>query len=155
MQTRYKVIISIVIVTVAFASGRYTTPTKTVIETKIVEVEKKQTKEDVKKDRNKKTTVVEISKPNGEKQTTTTIDETVVLDRQRDTTVTKDTTKESESKTVTGDSKTSINAMFGIDFDGKTPVYGGSVSKPVVGPIAIGIFGLTNKTLGCTIGVVF
>lgn len=66
-----------------------------------------------------------------------------------------------KSKIVT-DEKTKLNAarprvglsaLVGTDFS--TPVYGFAVNKEFIGPITLGAWGLTNKTLGVSIGLNF
>lgn len=152
MTPKIKIIIISVALLCSFAAGRYTVPTKTITVTKTVEVEKKTEN----KDSNKHYVVVkhETDKPDGTKEITTTKTET-------DTTQTKVTDNtnisQDQSKTViSGSQKVTLAALAGVQMPG-TPniVYGASVTKPVLGPITIGIFGLTNSTFGASVGVSF
>jgi len=161
LTTRNKVIIVVIYTAVVAATGAYLVPTKTKIETKIVEVEKKvDTKaEDAASKTHKVTTIVVVTKPDGEKNSTTTIS----YDNSKDTkTNSKDVdtdVKQSDTlKEVTrGDSKVTISALGGVDFSRGAPivVYGASVTKPILGPIACGVWGLTNGVVGASIGLTF
>lgn len=151
METKYKVLVVVVGLGAAFAAGRYTTPEKIRVETKIVEVvkESKDVKKDVKKVVKKKT----ITKPDGTKETTTETTTDSSLDKKTE----KDTSKNSDtsSETARGDSKVTINALVGLDFNRTTPVYGLSCTKPILGPLTVGLWGLTNATAGASIGLSF
>ncbi len=139
---------------VSFAFGRFLGPEKVRVETKTVEAEKKTDIVKTDTDRHKETTITQTVSPDGTKQTVTRI--------------TEDTTKKTDSKDVTTDSKTSdtvkevtrsaskvtLSALGGI-YDLKTPVYGGSITKPMLGPIAVGVWGLSNFTVGVSIGLTF
>lgn len=159
ITTKTKVIISVVVVAGAFASGRYLTPEKIKIEVKTVEVEKKvkDTSTDTNQNKKKDTKIVETKKPNGEIVTETTITETTVIDKKKEEqeTIAKIDKKDSTSETTKGDSKVTINALGGFDFRTGLPVYGASVTKPVAGPLTLGVFGLSNTTVGASLGLQF
>lgn len=139
MSTKYKVIISIVVVLVAFAFGRYSAPkvpdSHTVTDT---------TKE-VNKDTHKTTVVTKT--PDG-KEVTTIVEDT--------TTKSDSDTKKDQTITAPKTSLINISALAGLDTGrGFVPTYGISASKELIGPVTVGAFGLTNGTIGLSIGVNF
>lgn len=156
-----KIFIFGAIILVAFAAGRWLAPTKIKTETKIVEVEKKSEKSTTDTDRNKhkETKTVEIVRPDGTKETTTTTVEDTNTDRKTTTAKTEESKKaESQSREETrSSSRTSIAALSGVDTSQSLNplVYGVSISKEVLGPISIGVWGLSNKTYGASVGVSF
>lgn len=150
METKYKVIVVVVSIATAFAVGRYTVPQKVLTVTRVVEVEKKLIETD--KDTTKDTKIVEIVRPDGTKETTTIINENKKVDQ---TVVdNKDSSSDAETETEKTGSPVTINALAGLDLKSGATVFGASVSKPVIGPIAIGLWGLTNATVGASIGLV-
>lgn len=156
MGTKTKVIIIAVSLLASYAFGRWSAPEKVKIETKIVEVEKKVKHEDKKSEKHKKTTIVEITLPDGSKQKTTTItDDTETESKTKET----DTAKRSETDTkevTRSSSKVTVSALAGA-FVNKfgLPVYGVAVSKPVLGPITVGAFGFQNGMGGLSVGLTF
>jgi hypothetical protein len=160
MTTKTKVIISIVVVVVtSFSVGRYTVSETVRTETKIVEVEKKEKKvdTDVKKNTKKTTKKVIVVKPDGSSETTIVTDENTTTDKDQkvDETSQKNTDTDKSKEVVKGDSKLTISALGGIDLSTKKPVYGASIQKDVLGPINVGLFGLSNGTCGASIGIKF
>ncbi len=149
METKTKIIIVSVSLALAFAAGRYSVPTKTVIETKVVEVEKKQENKDI--DREKHKTTVTIERPDGSKETTVT--ETVGTHINTETSIDKESASSSKKTTEKAASVT-VSGLAGLS-DFKTPVYGASITKPFLGPIAVGFWGLTNSTFGISLGLSF
>lgn len=161
MSTTTKVLLSILALVVSYAFGYWTAPETIKTETKIVEVEKtsKDTTTDTSKTRNKKIVIVEITRPDGTKEKSTTITDDTQIDRKKetseDTTVNKDTTEMKE--VTTSSSKTHLSALSGIDIFSPQSglVYGGAISKEVLGPISIGVWGLSNGLAGCSVGLTF
>ena len=151
MDTKYKVLIGVTSAVVIFAAGRYTTPEKVRIETKIVEVEKKTT--DTQRDKHKETVVVEKTNPDGSKETTTTVVEDTKTDRKTET----DKNKSSDvvQEKTQGTDKVTISALGGIDLTTNKAIFGGSATKPILGPITIGVFGLSNGSAGASVGLTF
>lgn len=147
IQTKYKVIISVVTVVTAFAIGRYTVPEKVRVETKIVEVKSQDTK---KKD-DVQTVVVVKKEPDGEETTTTTTLDKTTTDTISHVAENEDTisTKSSGTQPIT------ISVLGGVDTERSIGVIGGSITKPVLGPVTLGIFGLSNGTCGGSIGLTF
>lgn len=161
MQTKYKVIIVVVVILTSFAVGRYTVPTKIKIETKIVEVIKevkvKDTSETKKKD--KIYTKIVDTKPDGSKTETTVIAEKDASVTKTDTKVDLDDNKTADKiKEVVKDSgHLNLSFLAGVDVahPGNGLLYGGHIIRDIIGPINIGIWGLTNGTAGCSIGLTF
>lgn len=161
MTTKTKIIIVSVSLATAFAAGRYSLPEKIRIETKTVEVEKKSDSKDTdaQKNTHKKTITKETIKPDGTKTVTTVVTDdsvasTKTIDKQVDLT-NKDISSVSE-KSHSSD-KVTISALGGVSFNSSTPVfvYGASVSKPILGPITVGLWGLSNASFGASAGLSF
>lgn len=127
----------------AFAFGRFSTPTKTETKIETVEVEKKQ--KDVKSD----IITVEVIKPDGTKTTTIT-DKTET--KIQDNILSKQTMDKIVEKSY---SITNISLLSGMDITSPKIIYGVSVSKNLLGPVVIGLWGMTNSTAGASIGVSF
>lgn len=134
---KLKIIISLALLILAFAFGRYSVKQTTAVVTKEVEKEKQQDKH--------KVTV--ITKKNGEETTTIT----------EDTKTHTDTNSLDIVKEITQGKSSMINisGLAGMDINSKQPVYGLSASKEFLGPVTLGAFFLTNKTVGVSIGVNF
>lgn len=147
MTTKVKILIVLAIAAISFASGRFLAPIKTVEVVK--EVERKEKEKEVHK--TKKT--VEKTNPDGSKETTTTETE----DSTTTTTTEKD--KSSSKETERSSSKIHVAALAGMDITkGLNPaliVYGASVSKDILGPISIGVFGFNDGRLGLSVGLSF
>lgn len=141
-----KYIVGIVIV-LAFAAGRYLTPTK--IEVKTVEVERKQT--ETERAKHKETTTVTKELPDGTKETTTKITED--SNTHRDSTTVKDS--QTQTTKEYGGSRTSLYALGGINVTTGLPTYGGGASRQVLGPISAGAFFLTPGIVGVSLGLEF
>lgn len=140
-------VIAILALVGAYALGRYTSPVK--VETKIVEVEKKQT--ETERDKRKETTTTVVEKPDGTKETVTrTVEDTST----RKSTETNRNTDTETSKTYAGP-KTYVGGLSGIDTANGSVFYGAQVNRQVLGPVSVGGFFLTNKTLGVSIGLQF
>lgn len=95
----------------------------------------------------KETKVKVIKAPDGTETT-----ETTVTDEVKDVTSVKERVLESKASS----SQIHIQALAGIDTtDNFTPVYGAAISKDLIGPVSVGVFGLTNGVYGVTLGVSF
>lgn len=143
---------------VVFAAGRYSAPEKVKIEVRTVEVEKKVEQVVSDTDKHKETTVTETVKPDGTKETTTkTVEDTrkKTDDKSKDTT---DVRVDSVQETTRGSSKVTISALVGapLSLSGPLlPVYGGAITKPILGPLTLGIFGLSSGVAGFSAGLTF
>lgn len=160
MTVRAKVIIVSVSLLAAFAFGRWSSPEKVKTEIKTVEVEKKteDTQIDSDKNRHKETKVVEITHPDGTKEKTTQTVEDSQSTKKTDQSVTDNTQKSTEEvKEITyATAKVTISALAGLNVSSLSlPVYGASVTKPILGPITVGLWGLSNSTIGGSIGLTF
>jgi hypothetical protein len=158
VNNKYKIIIVVVSLAIAFAVGRYSTPEKIKTVTQTVTVHDIQTDTNTDKKDNKKVVTVEDDKPTGEKVITTTTtdnsDTNTKIDQTDDTTTNTTSTKE----VTKGSDKVTILGLAGTQFGKGSPlstVYGGSISKPVLGPITTGAWGLSNKTVGLSVGLTF
>lgn len=159
---KFKAAGAIVLLVTVFAIGRWTAPEKIKIETKIVEVVKnKEVSEDKTiKDKHKHTTIVVVKTPAGEEHTTTDITEDQTTNRDKKEKSTTDTTKNSDTIKTEEKSKSRLNiavlAGTNITHASTTGIlYGASVSRNIIGPITLGIWGLNDATGGVSIGLSF
>jgi hypothetical protein len=128
---------------VSFAFGRYSAPTIPNSTTKT------ETQKDVQKDTDTHKTTTVTETPDGKKITTIIEDTTTKSNSQTDTK--KDQTIQAPKTSVIN-----ISALAGLDTGrGFVPTYGISASKELIGPITVGAFGLTNGTIGLSVGVNF
>lgn len=86
-----------------------------------------------------------VTKPDGTSDTTTTT---------TDRTISKATETKQQSTTA---ATLNVSGLVANDFSQGLlkPIYGVSVSKQLIGPITVGGFGLTNGTIGVSIGLNF
>lgn len=142
---------------ISFGAGRYSTPTKTVED--VHNVDKEVKKENSESDKNKhvETTIVTVVKPDGTKESTTKIvsDSNAVTKTTDTDKIAKDDTAHKE--TTRGSSPVTLSVLGAINpFGGPQLLdYGIGVTKPVIGPIAIGIFGFKSGVIGASVGVTF
>jgi hypothetical protein len=152
MTLKNKVIISIVSLLTAFGFGRYSANQRPNVQTKetVTANATQQTDKNVETE----TTITTEKDPNGVVKTVETIDS-------------KDLTKvETENQsvkilqqTVTQPKQSKINLSFVASSDvfkgALAPSYGLYASKEILGPITAGVYGLTNGTVGVTVGLDF
>lgn len=131
MTKKTALLITLSVALLAYAFGRYAQPEKVVV--KEVEVVK----------RDVRTVVKTVKQPDG-----TVIRERVTEDKTQ-------TAKSNETVTVNQGSKVKLNALVGWSFDERKEVYGVMIQKDMFGPVSIGAFGLSDKTVGITIGISF
>lgn len=166
MTQKTKIIIVVVGLGVAFATGRYTVPVKTVIQTKTIEVEKKDVKTDTKVDRkkHKDTTVIVVKTPDGAVTTTTKTveDDNVGKDTKSDTNTKTQDQSDTSQTTVKENGHLNISFLAGINpFNPSINstvnplVYGGIVTRDIIGPVSCSIWGFSNGTIGVGIGLSF
>lgn len=161
INQKTKIIAVSVALLASFAAGRYATPDKVVTITKTVETDKKSdvTKTDINKKTRKKIVIVETKKPDGTDQKTTTITDATDTNNKSDSVKSDISKKDDEtSKTVTKGDKVTISMLAGAQFNvtnGSPLLYGGSITKPVLGPITLGIWGLSNASGGFSLGLTF
>lgn len=91
------------------------------------------------------TVIKTVKEPNGVVETTTTVDD--------DKTTSIDTLSKIQDPTK----DTTIALSYGMDFSDTIPrpVYGVQASKKFIGPLSLGVYALTNKTIGLSIGYSF
>jgi hypothetical protein len=79
-----------------------------------------------------------------------TITRKIVVDRkeQAERVVTK-------KEVIDNTRKTYVGAIAGLQLNDPTPVFGLEINRQFIGPITLGVFGLTNKTFGVTMGLSF
>jgi 3-dehydroquinate dehydratase len=100
------------------------------------------------------TVTVIVKSPDGTTKTTITHDDTINTktaenDNVNSSTITTKETSRSESKTT-------VMALAGVDVTKPgLPDYGVSVSRSVVGPIVIGVFGFKSGMIGGGVGLSF
>ena len=135
MSNKIKIVVVIIVVAIAFLAGQKSVPEKT----KTVEVEKVVTVVEHK--------VITIKEnPDGSKETT------ITTDKKTDS----KTDKTAEEKTSIK-SKTNISLLVGTSSPLSTldTVYGISANKELIGPVTVGAWVLTNKSIGLSIGLNF
>lgn len=126
MRKRHLVVIALVSLSAAFAFGRYSSPVKI----KTITVVK----------RVKNQVVHETIKPDG------TVEKTITTQVNTD--------KNTDSQTTKGGAP-QINVYGLVGVQALKPVAGAHVSAEVLGPISIGVFGLTNGSVGGSVGLRF
>ncbi len=137
------------IVIISYAFGHYTVQSPKVT-TKIDNQTTTDTKTD--QDKHRETTTVTEKKPDGTTKTTTkTIEDTETKKQTDKNSVTRTDQTVMPLKTNT----LNVSALAGLDLSRQTPVYGVSLSKQFIGPITLGAYGLTNGTVGISIGLNF
>lgn len=132
----------ILLLALGYGMGRYVQPAK--IETKVEQVVKEV--EVVKKD-------VVIKERIVKQKDGTEITERTTEDRSTETT---DKKSESSSSTVVINKKPDwrVNALGAVNVDRKAS-YGLQVERRILGNISAGVFGLTDKTVGLSVGMEF
>lgn len=124
-------IVALVALVLSFAAGRYS-----------VDINKRTEIDETKKTRTD-TTIVTIKEPSGKETTTTVI-------KERETTKKELNQVESSQKAILN-----IAILGAYDPTQNQPSYGLSISKQFIGPVTLGVFGLTNGVAGVSIGVNF
>lgn len=133
----------------AFAAGRYSVQAPEVHTSAGI---KEEIKQDANKDTQTHQTTVSVKTPDGTTKTTTTIDTTT---KDKMDTAIATTTKVDQTIIPPKIETLNVSFMAGVDFSRQATVYGASVNKQLLGPITIGLFGLTNSTVGLTVGMSF
>jgi hypothetical protein len=150
MSLKTQAIAALILVLTSFAVGRYSVQQPPAIKTQ--EVTKVQETENQAKDTHTQTKTVVDKLPTGEVKTTTVTD-TTVLTKTKET----DNTVQTLQQTVvpTSRPKLNVSALLAYDYHSGGVAYGLSVQKEVLGPIAAGLYGLNNGTIGVSIGLDF
>ncbi len=145
MTTKARVLIALILLAVSFTFGRYSVDVKTEESSKVTDTKQ------IDREKHVKTVVVVNELPDGTKhtETTTTNDTTTKIDASTTTTDVKSITPVKRSTlNVSLLAGTNLNEPF-------KPTYGASITKEVLGPITVGVWGLTTGTAGISLGVDF
>lgn len=142
MSTKYTIIIIIIVGAVAYASGRYLQPPKTI--TKEVQVVKEV--EVVKRD--VRTVIKEVSRPDGTK-----IRETVIEDKSKEA-KNKDQTNTSTKLVESLKPQWKVQGLVGIN-EISNPTYGVGVERRIIGPVFAGVWVNTQKQYGVSVSLEF
>jgi len=153
MTEKTKVIIAGVIAAVIGLTIVGSLPNKTKEETH--ETKQEQVEKETQVKTHKETKTVDRINPDGSRETTT-----VVVESSDSLSIdATSTTQSSDSKSETSrdGSKVTISALVGaeISYPLGAPVYGVHVSRPLLGPITVGLWGMSNRTAGVSIGLQF
>lgn len=153
MTINYKYVAAGVAILASFAFGRYSVKTVT---TQVVQTQKTDIKvnQDSKVDDNKTTTIT--VKPDGTKTTVITDNKKTDTKTDSNTQSVTDTKSTTTSGSNSGGSSFILSASAGIDITSPSHlVYGLEASNKLIGPIRIGVFGMTNGLLGASLGLQF
>lgn len=160
----YIALVALGLAALGYAFGRYTAPEKVVEKEKIkvqtVEVVKEVIKEVKVENKNVNTRTRVVEYPDGRKETITeVIDRTTVgtnTDTNTDSNSSSTTEKEKEKITINKKPDWKFTGLAGVEIsDFGTPIYGGMVEKRILGPISVGVWGLSDKTVGGAISIEF
>lgn len=153
MNTKQTIIALVVALLTGLAIGRFTLPSKVITKTEIKEVDKNTAQ--VRQKDNSVTTITEVKKPDGTVTTTTKIDNNIQTNSKNTSTDSKDSKTDKEVTYNTN--RWTIQAVAAFrPFSGSVPtVYGGSVSYRLLGPITVGGIGLSDGTVGASLGLSF
>lgn len=148
LQIKYQVLIALALTSAAFAFGRWSVKSTSMIKTQSI-----QTHQTDDKNTHTRVTVTDVKAKDG------TETKTIVADRVANDVETDNTASTTQvQKTVEGKkSNLSISILGANDF-GKgvlAPTYGLSVNTEVLGPVTVGAFGLMNGTVGISVGLDF
>lgn len=159
MTQKSQVLICFSAFIVAFAIGRYSVPSssKTTSDTQVHENIDDKVKTDLERDRHRETTVTEVVKPDGTKETVTKTVENSTTKKKTDAEKTDATSTETKTSTevVRAGSQITVAALMGTNLNLGSITYGGIVSRPILGPITMGVFGLQPGVFGLAIGLTF
>jgi hypothetical protein len=144
-------LLSLVLLGVGYGAGKFSNPAKVITKTEIKEVVKVVESKQQKKDVNKK--IVVITRPDGTKESTTTIEDKTVTDSNK----TIDVSKESKSETITTrDLGLSVQALALAKFnDINNREYGVLIKKRIISNISGSILVTDKKTIGLAVGLDF
>lgn len=163
MTPYQKILIVIATLLVGVGVGRYSLPAKIVteVETKIAEKEviKWKEKRVTEKQNDKSVVIIETRLPDGTVRIEKHILDkgTVKIDSNKAGESSKDSTTDTKSSTTVEYSKRAwhLAALVSPSLTGPVPSlsYGLLVERRILGPFYLGAFGLTNKTVGFSLGM--
>lgn len=156
MNIKTKIIVGVVYTAVVASGAYFLAPQKikTVEKEVKVEVDKKDQKKDSKKHFDTTTTV--NKRPDGSSTTVIhKIVDTGTTSEIKDVTAKSDSIEKSKEITKSSGT-TSVSVLTGVDVTKPGGiVYGASLNRSILGPITIGIWGLSNGICGGSVGLSF
>lgn len=156
MTTKLKVILSLVALLSAYSVGRWSAPEKIVEKIKTVEVIKEVKVKETDKERHKKVTITETTRPDGTVEKTTVITDDRSSSTTSNTNTDSNTTMESSKEVINSSSRVTIMALAGVNPTAVgVPMYGAYIGKPILGPITLGAWALSNPSFGLGLGLTF
>ena len=159
MTTKNKIIGVIALVLVSAAVGRYTAPEKIKIVTQTTQTDTSQTDDNKDNSSHKETKTHEITHPDGTKEiiTDTTEDHDSKDDSQKETSDSK--TSVTDKEITKSSSHLTLSALAGVQVQSPTSgsplIYGAHITRDILGPINMGVWGMTNRTVGLSVGLTF
>lgn len=153
MTLKWKLALVAVALLSAFAFGRWSSPEKVVIKKEVVEVEKKTSNSD--KDGKKDVETHIIEHPDGTKETIITSHSE--WEKHHSSSTDNSTSTKDEKVVVSSSSKVTLSLLGGVNVNslGSAPLWGASLTKPILGPITVGAWGVSNGTVGASLGLTF
>ena len=157
-------IIILVVLTVGAAIGRFSLPAKTIVKTQVQTVTKEvvKTVEIDKTDYYKNKVLIETTttKPDGTiiKEREFVDKSVVVKDEEKNTTNTTNssTTSNSTTEKIYNNNNASARVIVARNASHLSEdIYGLQLEKKIIGPFTIGVLGLTDKTIGLSLGMGF
>lgn len=163
----------LIFIVVAFAFGFYMAPEKIKIQKEIqyVESTKKQSdesaKQDSQRDKRVEKTTTEITRPDGTKEVSTrTVEDSTTSRKSESARNERDesnkTSTEKETKEITaGRNHLTISALAGPQLKLSSGVslgplvYGAHITRPLLGPITVGLWGMSSGSGGMSLGLTF
>jgi hypothetical protein len=150
LSTKYQLIIAAILIVIAFAFGRYTTPDKVVVKTEIKEiiVEKESAKKDVAI--SETTEEIIIIKPDGTK--------IVKKKNKKEEKKKEETNKESvvAKEEKHEEIKEKAKPQWGIGgMYQPSSVYGLVIDRRIIGPVFLGVWGKSDLDFGLSVKVEF
>ncbi len=150
-------IVALIALAIGGAVGYGAVPTKVVEKEKIVEKRVVESDKSKDKERDKKVVTTTETRPDGTSITRREETSNTKVKEREETKVTDQKSVEKEKVTIKGTGvavrlmvATRINSP--IDGTPGTVLYGLGIDKEILGPMTLGVFGLTDKTLGLSAG---
>lgn len=173
MNWKVIVIIELIVICTAFAFGRYSVPevvktehdSTTVSHTTDTRNETAETHTD--RDKHKDVVVTETVQPDGTKTVTTHTIEDSKIHRDTDDSVKDHSSNNTanhtvdKTETIAGRNKLNVSLLVGpsISLSGGLSLgpiaYGAHISKPILGPVTVGLWGLSTGAGGMSVGLNF
>lgn len=147
MDTKTKLTAVALLTLISFAAGRYTGQSETVkTDTKLTD------------DYSKAVSTHEQQVTQTTKEKDGTVITIVTTTKDTNTSNTDDKTSDVSKSVQIIASKAIVHLdlLAGLQTTlSRKPIYGASINKEILGPVSVGVFGLTNGTIGASIGITF